>query len=108
MGGAAGGAGAVQSTALHVDATDVVKVVLQFLRENGLQKAFAAMEEETGVCVDYSVSRLAGRATELWRLSSARGRRIKRRRRRRRRRRDSTAHTVLRTKLQLLLCSSGS
>ena len=52
MGGAGGGAGAVQSTALHVDATDVVKVVLQFLRENGLQKAFAAMEEETGVALN--------------------------------------------------------
>jgi WD40 repeat-containing protein SMU1 len=38
--------------ALEVEASDVVRVVLQFLKENGLSGSMAALQEESGVSLN--------------------------------------------------------
>jgi len=43
---------ATDGTALEVEASDVVRVVLQFLKENGLAGSLAALQDESGVSLN--------------------------------------------------------
>ena len=37
---------------VEVDSADLVRIILQYLRENGLKKSFEALSNETGVLLD--------------------------------------------------------
>jgi WD40 repeat-containing protein SMU1 len=49
---ALGGGGETLASPLEIDGGDVVRVLLQFLRENGLERAAAALSDESGVALN--------------------------------------------------------